>query len=213
MKNCGIYFISDSNFIKIGQSQNIIDRIPALSTGNPNTLILQAWIPCRLGRLQPLEWKAHNHFKKYHHAREWFSLIDKVEMIEDYVSTESGILVENQEKSNKRTSTIVSTLFGLENGREFVPYCYFYPDQLAHADLNFGAQANNAGKKQQFRSIRYPGVKEDHPSYAGRSKDGISRVYICAKFWKEYSELVKAETTETLQNRLDKRTGLMSCVA
>ena len=213
MKNCGIYFISDGNFIKIGKSEDIDERLPALSTGNPNTLILEAWIPCRWGMLHTLERKAHNYFKNYHHAREWFKLIDEVEMIEDYVSNENGIIVEDQEKSNKRTPTIVSTLFGPENGREFVPHCYFYPDQLAHADLNYGAQTDNAGKHQEFRSIRYPGVKEDHPSYAGRSKDGMSRVYISAKFWNAYSKLVNAETIKTLQKRLDKRTGLLSCVA
>ena len=207
MKNQGIYFISDGYFIKIGKSEDIDERLPALSTGNPNTLILEAWIPCRWGMLHTLERKAHNYFKNYHHAREWFKLTDKVEMIEDYVSNENGIIVENQEKSNKRTPTVVSTVFGPENGRESIPHCYFYPDQLAHADLNYGHWNN------KFRSIRYPGVKEDHPSYAGRSKDGMSRIYICAKFWNDYSKLVNAETTETLQNRLDKRRVLASCVA
>ena len=206
---CGIYFISDGYFIKIGKSEDIDDRLPGLSTGNPNTLILVAWIPCHLGMLHTLERKVHNYFKNYHHAREWFKLIDKVDMIEEYVSNENGIILENKEKANKRILTVVSTLFGPESGRESIPPCYFYPEQCAHGDYKFGG-LDHAPK---FRSIRYPGVKEDHPSYAGKSKDGISRVYISAKKWNEYCKLVNAETDETLQKRLDKRRELVSCVA
>ena len=146
---------------------------------------------------------------EYHLQGEWYS-ISKHQAYE-YAEEREGSIINEEVKQERRIPTLVSTVFGTENGRESIPPCYFYPEQLAHADYNFGHWDN------KFRSIRYPGVKEDHPSYAGKSKDGISRVYISAKKWSEYSKLVKAETIETIKKRLDKKIKasekLVSCVA
>ena len=208
----GNYFISDGRAIKIGKAGDIDQRLLDLQTGNSQPLILLSYIPCTSqDGMSAEERKSQNHFMKYHLQGEWYSPSE--EQVYEYCEERGGIILNEESKLERRTPTVVSTLFGPENGRGFVPPCYFYPEQLAHADMTFGAQANNAGKKQKFRSIRYPGVKKDHPSYAGRSKDGISRVYISAKKWNEHCKLVNAETTETLQKRLDKRMELVSCVA
>ena len=211
-KKLGNYFISDGIAIKIGKAGDIDQRLSDLQTGNSQPLILLSYIPCTSqDGMSAEERKSQNHFMKYHLQGEWYSITE--EQVYEYSDERGGIILNEEYKQERRTPTVVSTIFGPENGRESIPYCYFYPEQCAHGDYKFGG-LDHAPK---FRSIRYPGVKEDHPSYAGKSKDGISRVYISAKKWSEYSKLVKAETIETIKKRLDKKIKasekLVSCVA
>ncbi len=205
-KKFGNYFISDGSAIKIGKSADIDSRLLELQTGNSQLLTLLSYIPCSSqDGMSAEEIRSHNHFRDYLIQGEWYSISE--EQVYEYSEEREGIILNEVVKQERRIPTKVSTIFGSENGKETIPPCYFYPGQLAHSYLAFGKVGN------RHRSIRYPGVKEDHPSYAGKDKDGMSRVYISGKYWRDHSKIVKAETTETLQKRVDKRMELVSCVA
>jgi hypothetical protein len=67
-----VYFIQAevSGLIKIGVARNMVRRLAALQTGNPDRLVVLGVIrddsPIRL------ESMLHSHFRAYHHVGEWF---------------------------------------------------------------------------------------------------------------------------------------------
>ncbi len=167
-KKFGNYFVSDGRAIKIGKAKDIDQRLLELQTGNSQLLKLLSYIPCTShDGMSAEERRSHNYFMKYHLLGEWYSPSE--EQVYEYCERRGGIILNEESKLERRTPTVVRTIFGPENGRGFVPRCYFYPDQCAHGHKAFGKLSNG------FRSIRYPGVKEDHPSYAGKDKDGMSK--------------------------------------
>jgi len=79
-----IYFIQDSNGIKIGLTKNLKERIYSLQTGNSCKLKLVAYI--ETDHMHKLEKQFHRHLKSLSIRGEWFTL-DKekmVKMLEDY---------------------------------------------------------------------------------------------------------------------------------
>ena len=60
-----IYFISDGNYIKIGQAKDLQNRITGMQTENPRELFVIARIEVLETQLNVEERNAHNFFKKY----------------------------------------------------------------------------------------------------------------------------------------------------
>jgi len=67
----GIYFLLCGNYVKIGKSKNILNRITSIQSANPFDLELLA-----IESDQSNELFFHNIFVDYHHKLEWFK-IDK----------------------------------------------------------------------------------------------------------------------------------------
>ena len=174
---CGIYFISDGSYIKIGKSEDIDERLPALSTGNPNILSLVAWIECPLRVLEIFEKKVQKDFIKYHHHKEWFNLIDNMNMISEYVEKEAGRIIKKENRALNNFK--VNTLFGEVSAKELLPPCGIFPDHVAHSNYAFDDPRNFYNRSG--RSIRFEGITPAHPAYAGKSSDKVSLMYICAK--------------------------------
>ena len=183
-KKCGVYFISDTNGIKIGFSDDIDQRLGDLQTGNSQLLTHLTYIPTPKEKLLLEENKAQQYFKDSHMQGEWYSISE--EEAYGYVEEREGVIINEAVKKESRTPTIISTLFGPQNGRSLVPPCYFYPDEMAHAKNAAGVSNNH------YRKIPYQregkNVPENHPSYAGKTVIRgvvVSLIYVSGKWHKE----------------------------
>jgi DNA-binding transcriptional ArsR family regulator len=128
-----IYFIreTDSNFVKIGITNNVKERLSKLQTGNPKTLYISKTYE---GNIYG-ETILHDYFKDYHFNLEWFKFDKKLDILpdelikdlnSDYITTSTNDikkvfndLIEKEEPiylkklielSNKSKSTIIRFL-------------------------------------------------------------------------------------------------------
>jgi hypothetical protein len=100
-----VYFISDGEYIKIGQSSNLLSRLSSLQCANPRELTVLHTIECDdSAYISKLETKLHKHFKEYRVAGEWFSL-DWQTAYSEIVAIHSG-LKDEIEKRNQDMSEI-----------------------------------------------------------------------------------------------------------
>ena len=76
-----VYFISDGNCIKIGNSRDVSKRIMELQTGNPSPLEFVEAVKGGLG----LEKEVHRYFNDYLVQGEWFSV--PVDVIKDFIGS------------------------------------------------------------------------------------------------------------------------------
>jgi len=70
-----IYIIKCNEYVKIGKSDYVEERLKLLQTGNPYRLELLFKFKCDNSDLaMSTEAHLHRHFSKKHHAGEWFKL-------------------------------------------------------------------------------------------------------------------------------------------
>lgn len=74
-KSC-VYFITDGQYVKIGQTDNIEKRMKSLQTGNPKKLSLIHVIPTDEPNL--IEWGLHKRYEKQRVRGEWFDILGEV---------------------------------------------------------------------------------------------------------------------------------------
>ena len=67
-----VYLISDGDYIKIGVTNDIDQRVQSLQTGNPNQLTILTCIPCENARY--IEGMLHGVFDDFKMQGEWFNL-------------------------------------------------------------------------------------------------------------------------------------------
>ena len=201
-KKCGIYFISDGKFLKIGQAEDIEKRQAGLQTGNPNPLILVAYIECLKKFLNTLEKKAHISFQKYHYNNEWFDLINDLDTIKEYVEKECGAILKEENRSLNNWK--IQTLEGEASGRGFMKPCGIFPDQVAHSKYAYDDPRNHSEKVRSGRTIRFKKSKPGDLSYAGRSKDGMPRMYIGGRAHDILRCYLASLTVKTLETWLKK---------
>lgn len=77
-----IYFIKLNEFTKIGMATNPQQRLLELSVSSPYPLTLLRSV--QTPTMRSSENALHNHFSKYHYAREWFLIPN--EMLKDFLS-------------------------------------------------------------------------------------------------------------------------------
>lgn len=70
-----IYFVLDGEFVKIGHSTKVMERVRGLATANPRDLALLGSIP---GSLQE-ERALHKRFAQYHEKLEWFRYCEEID--------------------------------------------------------------------------------------------------------------------------------------
>lgn len=76
-----VYFIGDGNFVKIGFTSNdAVQRLAQLQTGNPKPLALYGWIKGD----RNLEKRLHEHFRVYREEGEWFRLSAEIRAFIDF---------------------------------------------------------------------------------------------------------------------------------
>ncbi len=75
-----IYFVKSGDYVKIGNSSNIKERLTDLQTGNPEPLELLYSYPINNKRHKPtnIEDAHHYKFRKHHHCNEWFHLSNEI---------------------------------------------------------------------------------------------------------------------------------------
>jgi hypothetical protein len=69
-----IYFISDGEYVKIGQSIDVNVRMGNLQCSNARQLVILYTVECPASYLNELEHKFHSHFYEYLARGEWFKL-------------------------------------------------------------------------------------------------------------------------------------------
>lgn len=67
-ENSEVYFVQSGDFIKIGYSKNVSERLVTMQTGSPTELILIATIPGSV----ITEERIHRLFERLYHRGEWF---------------------------------------------------------------------------------------------------------------------------------------------
>ena len=74
-----VYFISDGEFVKIGVTNNIKERLSDLQVGNARklTVMLEIWVVSKKAAHE-VEWKLHSLFSDYLMNGEWFDIQDKL---------------------------------------------------------------------------------------------------------------------------------------
>ena len=73
-----IYFVKSGDYVKIGLSSNIKERLTDLQTGNPEPLELLYSYPIKKHKPINIEQAHHYRFRKHHHYNEWFHLSDEI---------------------------------------------------------------------------------------------------------------------------------------
>ena len=69
-----IYCISDGEFVKIGRSKNVSNRLKSLQTSNARELFVQMIIPCRCPAQAIMrERQIHKSAKRHQLTGEWFT--------------------------------------------------------------------------------------------------------------------------------------------
>jgi hypothetical protein len=156
-----IYFISDGNYIKIGQAKDLPNRIAGMQTENPKKLIVIAYIEVLETQLNVEERKAHKFFKKYrlqnNFNREWFS--KEVEpLIDEYVKNRNGKMLDrtlqlyNRTQKKTKDRWTINTLWGPEELDRTRPRCFFYPDEQAQI-------TGHAGPNENYRTMMWKGKR------------------------------------------------------
>lgn len=192
----GVYFILDeaSNAIKIGESEDIFDRLKKLQTGNPNKLELLNYFPCVETKLrQNLEKKYH---RKMHHIRigksEWFT----------YVKEEFDKLFLNpiNIKPKKTRQPVTSdTLFGQENfSVELFPRCNYYPEYPAQIKVSYEKAVEMIRKGQN--PFRTEEIDTKGKRMLGKFSKQINRVFISEKRHKENLESKRFKKQKQILN-------------
>ena len=75
-----VYFVSDSQFVKIGHTTNLKDRMTTLQIGNPRQLSLLYVIPCKnKAAAKNVEKGIHGLYSAYEENGEWFRILDKID--------------------------------------------------------------------------------------------------------------------------------------
>jgi chromosomal replication initiation ATPase DnaA len=156
-----IYFISDGNYIKIGQAKDLQNRITGMQTENPRELFVTARIEVLETQLNVEERNAHNFFKKYRlkndFNREWFNK-EMEPLIEEYVKNRNGKMVDraleiyNRTQKKTKDRWTRNTVYGIEDFDRTRPRCFFYPDEPAQI-------IGRAGPGEKYRSMAWQGKK------------------------------------------------------
>lgn len=90
VRDCGVYFIKCGDFVKIGHSHFIPQRIAAISANLPFDVELIATIPCSPAVASATERGLHRCFEQQLHRGEWFRLESPlVEFIDSLTPSET----------------------------------------------------------------------------------------------------------------------------
>ena len=190
-----LHYITGRPTIKIGLSgQEDDNRKVQLNTGNSAELIKinSLEVPNHLMKLE--EDLAHNYFSDYHVYLEWFDITR--EQVEEYFSERRKEYQEYQ-SSIDGTKSIVKSY---KNKIRKVYPCYFYSEQQAQDKFGPKSKEVLEGKikdSTRYRTMEWPNVDESHPSFAGRNKKGVTRVYISGK---KHDENLRQNQTEPQAN-------------
>lgn len=71
---CGVYFIQCRDFIKIGKTINLRQRLIAHQLSTPFDLAIAGFVQCLSYELDEMEGRFHRRFSDLHHRGEWFRL-------------------------------------------------------------------------------------------------------------------------------------------
>ena len=127
-KKSGVYFISDDNEIRIGESKDLDERIKQHNSSRSKTEIL-AILPCEPHGTKLEEEEAQEYFRQYHIRGSFYSIEIK-DMISDYINKRTLDRMDIKKKEIKRKGT-VNTLWGPESITEWLPNCSVYPHKFA----------------------------------------------------------------------------------
>ena len=127
-KKSGVYFISDDNEVRIGESKDLEERIKQHNSSRSKTEIV-AILPCEPHETKYEEGVAEEHFKQYHTKGSFYSIEIK-DMIPDYINKRTLDRLDIKKKEIKRKGT-VKTLWGPESITEWLPNCSVYPHKFA----------------------------------------------------------------------------------
>ena len=71
-----VYFITDGNYVKIGKTNNLKNRLSGIQTGNPNELKVLFTVPCKSETVSyDIETRLHNIYHDYHMNGEWYNIL------------------------------------------------------------------------------------------------------------------------------------------
>ena len=74
-----VYFISDSQYVKVGKGISPTKRLSELQTGNPKQLSILYLIPCKSEKMAyDVEQSLHLAYRDYRMVGEWFNIMDKL---------------------------------------------------------------------------------------------------------------------------------------
>lgn len=74
-----VYFISDSQFVKIGSAADPFKRLVGIQTGNPRKVTLLYTLPCKTrDDASQLENELHQLYENYRLKGEWFDILPKI---------------------------------------------------------------------------------------------------------------------------------------
>lgn len=76
---CGVYYIRCGDYVKIGKSGDIQERVKDIARWNPYPVEVVAYEPCPGARAHAREAEIHECLSAHHHQGEWFRLSDEVE--------------------------------------------------------------------------------------------------------------------------------------
>jgi hypothetical protein len=190
--------------IKIGFTDELEERLRDLQTGNASRLryINRIYIPKHLMNYE--EDLAHNHFSDYRLEGEHFDI--SLEQISDYFKTRQN---EYKQKEGLDGEIIINKKYR-NSVRTGYP-CFFYPEQQAQ-DI-FGPKSKEVlsciargfpmKDTTRYRKMEWPGVSKANKSYAGLTKNGVTRVYISQKKHEENIEQNQYEKNKKSNANLD----------
>ena len=143
----GVYFISDDNSVRIGQSKNIKKRL-----GSHRSSRLQNNIICVLrcdNNEQKFEEKlAQEYFKDYHIKNSFYS-IEIVNQVRSYVSNREIEKLDLKKSGIERNGKVTS-LFGEVATKQHLPPCSFLPNETAQY---IGTKNNRKGLTPRTRWV------------------------------------------------------------
>jgi len=189
---------------KIGKTDEIKERLKDLQTGHASTLryMNRVYVPAELEQLE--EDLAHDHFSDYRLEGEHFDI--SLEQISDYFKTRQN---EYKQKEGLDGEIIINKKYR-NSVRTGYP-CFFYPEQQAQ-DI-FGPKSKEVlsciargfpmKDTTRYRKMEWPGVSKANKSYAGLTKNGVTRVYISQKKHEENIEQNQYEKNKKSNANLD----------
>ena len=184
--------------IKIGFTDELEERLSVLQTGNASRLryINRIYIPKHLMAYE--EDLAHNHFSDYRLEGEHFDITE--EDVKEYFSTRQ----KEYQQTEGINGEIVLNKRHRDTIRSGIP-CFFYPEHKAQDKFGTKSKEVITGIKDttRYRWMLWPNIDESHASYAGKSKDGTSRVYISGKKHDENLQRIQHEHSKNNKSDLN----------
>ena len=181
---------------KIGFTDDIKERLRKLQTPHASILkyMNRVYVPAELMQLE--EDLAHDYFSDYRLEGEHFDI--SLEQLNGYFETRQN---EYKQIEGLDGEIIIKKRF-LSKIR-IGPPCYFYDGHQAQDKGNSKSSIKKPIDSVKYRTMTWSGVSQGHPSYAGKDKNGTSKVYISHKKHLENIEQMHYEKSKKNQSDLE----------